>query len=745
MEEVREIAVMGIQSVGGKLTDRECQECQTTFFNEASMMRHKKTVHDKVKSHKCDICEKCYSHLNSLKDHLLTHSLHQPVSCWCGKSVSNAQSLKFHQNTKHKGKAKARGKCDLCEKMFYRKSAVKRHVFNVHTANRTCKQCKKAFSNSADLRWHLMKEHEDTEITKQHIARWDRALGICHEGEINKDEPNHCDQCGEVFKSTGELKKHFTEEHSKTNISDAEIGNWNKTTDVSQVVGGNTTYGECTGVVLLLDNVNMADGFKDTTSVLETLDKDQNQREDIDLSPKEPGTTHGNTFGSEESQPLVKDMGDENVYVKDEDVKYFENGDFKLNFAEANENGSFPCDECLLVLNDKNEQKEHKLGEHEGLRYECNKCDQLFMSQSEMNVHKTSCKSSHKKVESSLPAFNCRKCSFRASRADRLNDHMLSEHDGKRHCCNDCGETFAQIRNLQAHIRKDHEDEAILCDKCDYRTTRKDSLRMHIQSKHEGIKYKCNQCTLSFNRQKSLDRHIISRHKRLKCEFCNYSSNHAYKIESHNHAHHKDKQLNKAETRCFCDHCDSSYSIKTDLQEHIRINHLNVLFQCDQCHKLYSGKKELIRHEQVKHKGLKFHCDECDLTYSDKTNLQEHINIKHKGIIFECEQCQKSYNSNRDLKRHVKSKHEGLAYYCDTCGHESPSPRDLYRHRKTKHEADKATFLCDQCEYVAGYRSVLNTHKQSKHDGVKLNCNVCSYRANSDVSLRIHLKSKHTF
>ena len=50
---------------------------------------------------------------------------------------------------------------------------------------------------------------------------------------------------------------------------------------------------------------------------------------------------------------------------------------------------------------------------------------------------------------------------------------------------------------------------------------------------------------------------------------------------------------------------------------------------------------------------------------------------------------------------------------------------------------------CRQCDYQAKYRSHLQQHVKSIHEGVKHPCHKCDYKASEKGSLLRHIKSKH--
>ena len=601
----------------------ECPACGKVFVSKQSMLRHKQTVHDGVRKHKCDLCDKSYTQSHSLKAHKLLHTNKKPWLCWCGKSYAEKATLVKHQNVKHDNSGQ-RYPCNICRKEFGTNGNRRNHEKGVHGRPHQCGQCNEAFKVGSDLRTHILGIHANTEFTRNLVQEWDKTLGLDPETAPSDD------------KSKIEDQGFLSEEDSEVNFAH-----------------------------------------------LLSVKKERNSCE-------------------------------ETVYQK-------------LFVADHNEHGLFECDACDLMFDLRDELKYHKLVEHEGLRFECAQCSELFLSQADLGVHEkshesTSEASSSVKEEPSAVSpiknftqslggksenlelsisysrrkpkggdfwLECDICGFAANRPDRLREHML-QHDGIRHECKQCDKTFSQWRNLKSHIQKVHEAEPLLCDECDYTTTRKDSLRLHKESKHQGVEYKCDMCSASYNRQKTLMRHKKSMHSgnRFNCEQCDFTSNLEEHVKSHTLKHHEGNKL-------YCEFCEASYCSKKDLQNHIASKHL---------------KTDTVRDKR-----------------------------------FICVLCNKTYVSKKDLKRHSEATHGDQKFFCDVCGIESPSTNLLWRHKRLKHglKEERGNFGCEQCDFIANYENALVSHKQSKHSGLEMTCTYCDHRSDSDASLRLHMRTEH--
>ena len=59
-----------IKAVHERLKNHKCDLCDKAFSQASSLKTHIIGVHERLKNHKCDICDKAFSLLNNLKIHI---------------------------------------------------------------------------------------------------------------------------------------------------------------------------------------------------------------------------------------------------------------------------------------------------------------------------------------------------------------------------------------------------------------------------------------------------------------------------------------------------------------------------------------------------------------------------------------------------------------------------------------------------------------------------------------------------
>lgn len=170
-------------------------ECGKAFVSKYKLMRHMAT-HSPQKTHQCTHCEKTFNRKDHLKNHLQTHDPNKMIyACEdCGKkyhtmlgykrhmALHSASSgdltcgvctlelgstevlldhLKSHAEEKaHHAPREKKHQCDHCERCFYTRKDVRRHLV-VHTGCKDflCQFCAQRFGRKDHLTRHTKKTH----------------------------------------------------------------------------------------------------------------------------------------------------------------------------------------------------------------------------------------------------------------------------------------------------------------------------------------------------------------------------------------------------------------------------------------------------------------------------------------------------------------------------------------------------------------------------------------------------------
>ena len=92
-----------------------CNICNKKFVDISSVKRHVKEVHDEVKPYLCDRCDKCFSRERELKNHIkIVHEGERPHVCdTCSARFTKTNHLNTHIAAVHEKTKKHN--CDLCE------------------------------------------------------------------------------------------------------------------------------------------------------------------------------------------------------------------------------------------------------------------------------------------------------------------------------------------------------------------------------------------------------------------------------------------------------------------------------------------------------------------------------------------------------------------------------------------------------------------------------------------------------
>ena len=169
---------------------------------------------------------------------------------------------------------------------------------------------------------------------------------------------------------------------------------------------------------------------------------------------------------------------------------------------------------------------------------------------------------------------------------------------------------------------------------------------------------------------------------------------------------------------------------------------------CEQCGKLVAGIKGMKIHMErhtPKQERTYYNCDKCAYRTLSKMYLRRHLE-NHAGVVLEtCHLCGGKY---KRLEKHIKRNHnsnlkyfENILIKCEICGKEIKKAR-LSNHMKQVHTERK--HACHLCSYKAQTNYNLKLHISKSHLGVKeLEKEQCPHCDVITSNLPYHLNTYH--
>jgi hypothetical protein len=158
-----------------------------------------------------------------------------------------------------------------------------------------------------------------------------------------------------------------------------------------------------------------------------------------------------------------------------------------------------------------------------------------------------------------------------------------------------------------------------------------------------------------------------------------------------------------------CSHCRDIFLFEHEFDRHKNLAH-GIKTDKNYCARC---KESYVETHKCQKEGQ--HCDQCGKSFSSKTNLDGHIKVEHDKILdFECTVCGKKVGSNAKLLDHMFRCHSQVT--CEICNKEIANPYDLKRHKLIVHKDTTGAWLCRRCPKSAFFtKSKFDQHMKDKH------------------------------
>ncbi|XP_017057648.1 zinc finger protein 570 [Drosophila ficusphila] len=184
-----------------------CDRCNAGFALEKSLMIHRRQKGCINRNFKCDECEKVFVSPDHLAEHQATHGAHNCPEC--SMQCDSKEQLSKHMVQGHK--RNLRNQCNVCQKVFTMLSTLRDHM-RIHTGEKpfVCNICGKSFTQNANLRQHKLR-HSETKSFKCELCPHSfvtKAELASHARTHTGDKPFECEVCLARFTTSCSLAKH---------------------------------------------------------------------------------------------------------------------------------------------------------------------------------------------------------------------------------------------------------------------------------------------------------------------------------------------------------------------------------------------------------------------------------------------------------------------------------------------------------------------------------------------------------
>ncbi|XP_050313885.1 zinc finger protein ZFP2-like [Anthonomus grandis grandis] len=199
---------------------------------------------------------------------------------------------------------------------------------------------------------------------------------------------------------------------------------------------------------------------------------------------------------------------------------------------------------------------------NDGLRYQCEKCSQVFQSIQALEAHRNS---------DHMNSFYCEECGVQLDSAKRLLIHYRIHKNLKPYICDTCGKSYSQSSHLWQHMRFHQGIKPFACthEGCDARYTIRPDLKDHIRKVHTRERpFKCNVCRKTFLTGSVYYQHrlIHTNDRRYSCEICHKKFFRADALNNH-------KRIHTDERPFACSVCGRQFRQKGDCKKHVKTQH----------------------------------------------------------------------------------------------------------------------------------------------------------------------------
>jgi len=145
-----------------------------------------------IKPYRCEICQRKFTQLSHLQQHIRTHTGDKPYKCrhpGCNKAFSQLSNLQSHSRCHQTDKPY---KCNSCYKCFQDEASlldhIPKHKESKHLKTHICQFCGKSYTQETYLTKHMQKH---TEKSEKRLARQQANNNNNNNSNANNNNHHH--------------------------------------------------------------------------------------------------------------------------------------------------------------------------------------------------------------------------------------------------------------------------------------------------------------------------------------------------------------------------------------------------------------------------------------------------------------------------------------------------------------------------------------------------------------------------